>query len=130
MQKEIIRVPVLSDSVEKRNVSLSLVVKAGDFLFVSGVPPLNVQTGAIERGDIRQQTELCLEVLKRCLEAAGSTLDKVVKTTILLTNAAYSDDVNEIYGKYFPHNPPARTFCTVGSWPMKFDIEIDCIAIA
>jgi enamine deaminase RidA (YjgF/YER057c/UK114 family) len=66
--------------------------------------------------------------VKATLEAAGSSLDKVVKVTIFITNAAYFNRVNEIYARYFPHNPPARSFVTIGSWPWEFDIEIECIA--
>ena len=64
------------------------------------------------------------------LEASGSSLDKVVKTTVFSANAAYFGLINEIYREYFPKEFPARTFVTVGSWPSQFDIEIECIAIA
>jgi 2-iminobutanoate/2-iminopropanoate deaminase len=72
---------------------------------------------------------MVLDNLKVCLESAGSSLDNVVKCTVFITNAAYFDDVNDVYRKYFRRNPPARVFCVVGSWPKKFDIEIDCIAV-
>src|SRR5262249_284651 len=130
VKKEIIHIPVLSDGAQKRGVPLSFVVKAGDFLHVSGMPPINLQTGAIETGDIHKQTEISLEPLNHCLEIPASPLDKVFKTTIFITNSAYFEDVNRIYARYFSKDPPARSFCTVGSWPMKFDIEIECVAIA
>ncbi len=68
--------------------------------------------------------------IKVCLEAAGSSLDKVVKCTVYIMNAAYFDEVNDLYRKYFRRNPRARVFCNVRSRPKKFDLEIDCIAIA
>ena len=67
---------------------------------------------------------------KACLEAAGSSLDKVVKCNVYAANSGYFNAVNEVYARYFSHNPPARTFAAVGSWPMPFDIEIECVAIA
>ena len=130
MDKEIIRVDVISQTIEGANVPLSPVVRAGDYVFVSGMPPINQATGRIESADIPRQTELVLENVKACLEAAGTSLDKVVKCTVYISNAAYFDTVNDVYRRFFPAEPPARTFVAVGSWPWAFDIEIECIAIA
>ena len=129
-KKEIIYVPGLSDAEEKANVPLSAAVKANGFVFVSGLPPINPATGQIKIGNIEEQTVQVLENVKAVLEAAGSSLDKVVKAQVLISNCAYFEEVNKIYAQYFPHNPPARSFITVGSWPWKFDIEIECVAIA
>jgi 2-iminobutanoate/2-iminopropanoate deaminase len=109
---------------------LSAAVKAGGFVFISGTPPREPGNPAIPLADVKRQTELVLDGIKRRLEASGSSLDKVVKCTVYVTNAAYFDIVNTVYRTYFPVDPPARTFVTVGSWPWPFDIEIDCIAIA
>ncbi len=109
---------------------LSAAVKAGGFVFVSGTPPREPGSPKIPLADVRRQTELVLEGLKRRLEAAGSSLEQVVKCTVYVTNAGYYEIVNEVYARYFPVDPPARTFVTVGSWPWAFDVEIDCIAIA
>ena len=108
---------------------LSAAVKAGGFVFVSGTPPREADSAKIAFGDIRRQTELVLEGLKRRLEASGSSMEQVVKCTVYVTNAGYFEIVNEVYAKYFTKDPPARTFVNVGSWPWPFDIEIDCIAV-
>lgn len=109
---------------------LSAAVKAGGFVFVSGMPPREPGSSKIPLADVKRQTELVLDGLQRRLEAAGSSLEKVVKCTVYVTNAAYFDIVNEVYARYFPVDPPARTFVTVGSWPWPFDVEIECIAVA
>ena len=129
MPKEIVRVPVISDALEKAGVPLSPAVKANGFVYVSGMPPLDPKTGQVVRGDIVAQTELSLETVKTVLEAAGTSLENVVKVNLFIANSAYFGTVNEVYRKYFPSNPPARTFATVGSWPWEFDIEIECVAL-
>ena len=128
MDKVICDVPVLSEAIRKQGVPLSPVVRAGDFVFVSGLPPLDPDTGELVGGDIAAQTELSLANVKRTLEAAGSSLDKVVKVTIYITNSAHFGTVNDVYRRYFPHDPPARSFVAMSSWPAAFDIEIECIA--
>lgn len=130
MKKEIVNVPVISDKLKQAKVPLSACVRAGGFVFVSGLPPMDLKTGDIPVTDIRTQTRMSLDAVKACLDAAGSSLDKVVKATVYITNAAYFEEVNAIYAQYFSHNPPTRVFCTVGSWPWKFDIEVECIALA
>jgi 2-iminobutanoate/2-iminopropanoate deaminase len=130
MEKIIVPVPGLSDRLKKMNVPLSLLVRAGDFLFCSGMPPLDTKTGDLIKGDISTQTRAVLDAIKYSLESAGSSMDKVVKVTIYITNAAYFERVNGIYRTYFPNDPPARTFVAMASWPLEFDIEIECVALA
>lgn len=131
MQKEIIEIPGVTDAPpSESNPPLSAVVKAGELLFVSGMPPRDYGTGKMIVGDIEAQTRKVLDNLKMVLEGAGSSLDRVVKTTVFCANAAYFGRVNAIYREYFRADFPARTFVTVGSWPGPFDIEIECVAIA
>ena len=130
MQKEIIEVPVISDVVRKSGVPLSPVVRANGFVFVSGLPPIDLESGGIFSGDIARQTELSLQAVRHALESAGSSLDKVCKVTVYASNVAYFRTINEVYARFFTSNPPARTFVTVGSWPMEFDIEVECVALA
>ena len=133
MEKQIIDVPDFKqrkDDQGRPMTPLSLAVRAGDFVFVSGLPPMDPETGVLIEGDIKAQTRQSLENIKRVLTAAGSSLDKVVKVTIYCTNVAYFSMINEIYREYFAEDPPARSFVTVGSWPIPFDIEIECVALA
>ena len=80
-------------------------------------------------GDISKQTETCLNNVKATLEAAGSSMEKVVKVTLYASNSAYFGTINKVYASFFQQDPPARTFVTVASWPLEFDIEVECIAL-
>lgn len=126
---EVVEIPVISAAIRQMGVPLSPVVRAGDVLYVSGMPPLDVVTGVLRRGDIEVQTRGCLEALSFLLGHAGSGLERVVRTTVYVADAAHFDRVNTVYAEFFPHDPPARTFVPVGSWPLDFDIEIECIAL-
>jgi reactive intermediate/imine deaminase len=130
MSKETFHVPGVSEAVSGAGVPLSAVVKGAGLVFVSGMPPIDTKNIGFVRGDIARQTETCLDHVKAALEAAGSSLDKVLKVTVYASNSAYYGTINEVYARYFDENPPARTFVTVASWPMEFDIEIECIALA
>jgi 2-iminobutanoate/2-iminopropanoate deaminase len=130
MSKEVVEVPVLSEGVRRVGVPLSMVTKANGFVFVSGTPPFNLETGGFVKGDIEVQTEASLRALQHCLESAGTSLDKVVMVRIYAANAGFYAAINRVYARFFPKNPPSRTFVPVASWPMEFDIEIECIAVA
>ena len=129
-KKEVFHLGKFSENLARRKAPLSAVTKGGGLVFVSGLPPFDIQTGEFVRGDIKVQTRQCLEVLKYALESAGSSLDKVLKVTIFAANVAYWDDVNAIYAEYFAHEPPARSFIAVGSWAQPFDIEMEAVALA
>ena len=130
MAKEIVDCGKLDEAIAAKNIPLSCATKGNGLVFVSGLPPVDFKTGIVVRGDILVQTRQSLENVKYALEQAGSSMDKVLKATVFIANSAYFNDVNKIYAEYFPHNPPARTFVTVGSWPWEFDIEIEAIALA
>jgi 2-iminobutanoate/2-iminopropanoate deaminase len=128
-KKEVIDVPGVSSHLRKEGIPLNPVIRAGDFVFVSGLTPMDRRTGKIPLVTVEKQTKMVLENMKVCLEAAGSSLDNVVKCTVYITNTAYFDEVNKVYRRYFRRDQPARVFCVVGSWPKKFDVEIDAIAV-
>jgi reactive intermediate/imine deaminase len=129
MTKEIVEVPVLSAAVRALGVPLSLVTKGAGLVFVSGTPPLDLSTGKLVKGDIEVQTEASLKALRHCLEAAGSSLENVLMVRIYAANAGFYNAINRVYARHFPENPPSRTFVPVASWPMEFDIEIECVAV-
>ena len=128
MKREVIRVEPLATYAEQRNAPVSIVVRHGDTIYVSGMPPLDLATGDIVGGPIEAQTERVLAQLKLCVEAAGSSLDKVLKCTVYCTSVEKFAAVNAIYARYFPKDPPARIYVAVPAWFADFDIEIDCIA--
>lgn len=98
------------------------------FAFLSGQIPLDPATGQLVNGDITVQTERVLENLKAVLEASGSSLDRVVKTTVYLKNMGDFAKMNEAYGRYFLSNPPARATIEAARLPKDVQVEIDAIA--
>jgi 2-iminobutanoate/2-iminopropanoate deaminase len=106
----------------------SQAILEGDFVFVAGQGPGNPQTGQLELGDVRQQTRRTLENMKAVLEAAGSSLDQVVKCNVYLRDIADFAAMNEVYATYFGPPPPARTTIQAGALPGGIAVEIECIA--
>ncbi|HEY2843987.1 MAG TPA: RidA family protein [Bryobacteraceae bacterium] len=98
------------------------------FAFLSGQIPLDPASGQIVAGDIAQQTERVLENLKAVLDACGSTLARVVKTTVYLKDMNEFARMNEVYARYFAENPPARATVEAARLPRDVRVEIDCIA--
>ena len=104
-------------------------IKVGEFVYTSGQIPLDPQTGALVNGGIKEQTCQVLENLKAVLEAAGTSLDRVVKATIFLKNIADFAAMNEVYGAYLGHAKPARSTVAVADLPRGSLVEIDLVAL-
>ena len=100
----------------------------GDFVYTSGQIPINPATGVMET-DIKVATKQSMENVKAILEAAGTSLENVVKTSIFLKDLNDFAVVNEVYGTYFNENPPARSCVQVAKLPKDAVIEIEAIAI-
>jgi 2-iminobutanoate/2-iminopropanoate deaminase len=107
----------------------SQAVKAGNFIFTAGQIALEPGTGKMLNGDVQMETERVLENLKAVLETAGSSMDQVVKATVLLADMADFGAMNEVYGRYLPHHPPARTTYQAGKLPLDAKVEIELIAL-
>ena len=106
----------------------SQAVAAGGFVFVSGQIPIDPGTGNVLQKDIAVQTALVLDNAKAILAASGCSLRSVVRTTIYLKNMADFPAVNEVYGGYFPSDPPARATVEVARLPKDAAIEMDFVA--
>ncbi|MGE5629095.1 MAG: RidA family protein [Solirubrobacterales bacterium] len=107
----------------------SQAVVVGNFLFTSGQIPLDPATGDLVTGDVAKAAERSLENLKAVLEEAGSSFDKVVKTTVFLTDMNDFAAVNEVYGRYFTKDMPARSCVQVAKLPKGATVEIELIAL-
>jgi 2-iminobutanoate/2-iminopropanoate deaminase len=108
----------------------SQAIKANGFIFASGQIPLDPATMRIVEGGIEEQTGRVLDNLKAVLEAAGSSLDRVVKTTVYLADMGEFAAMNEIYAKYFGATKPARATVQVARLPRDVKVEIDVVALA
>ncbi len=107
----------------------SQAVKANGFLYLSGQVALDPKTNEMTGADIRQQTERVLENVKGILEAAGSNLHHVIKTTVFLKDMNEFPQMNEVYARYFTAAPPARSTVQVARLPKDALVEIEVIAV-
>jgi 2-iminobutanoate/2-iminopropanoate deaminase len=108
----------------------SQAIKAGGFVFVSGQIPIDPATGNVINGDVSAQTERVMQNLSAILRAAGSSLERVVKTTVFLKSMSEFAAMNEVYGRYWKSAPPARATVEVARLPKDVLVEIDVIATA
>jgi 2-iminobutanoate/2-iminopropanoate deaminase len=104
-------------------------IAVGPFVFCSGQIPLDPSTGQLVAGNIGIRTERVLKNLAAVLGAHGIGLDQVVKTVVFLTDLADFDEMNSVYAKFFPHQPPARSTIQVAALPKGANIEIEAVAV-
>ena len=123
------REPVQTDKAPAAIGPYSQAIRAGGFVFASGQIPIDPATGEFVQGGIAEQTEQVLKNLVALLEAAGSGLDKVVKTTVFLADMKEFAQMNEVYAKYFTAAPPARATVAVAGLPRDARVEIEAIAL-
>ena len=126
MTREVIR----SDRAPKAIGPYEQALKVDGWVFTSGQIALDPKTGAMVEGGIGAQTRQVLENLRGVLEAAGTSMTRVVKTTVYMMNLADFQKMNEIYAEYFPQDKPARSTVGVAALPRGAMIEIDVVAQA
>ncbi len=124
MNKEIIN----TDLAPRAIGPYSQAVRAGSLLFTSGQLPINPVTGELS-GDIKAQTRQVLENLKAIIEAAGGSLDDIIKATVFITDLSGFAAMNEVYAKYFTTKPPARSTVEVSGLAKKALVEIEAVAM-
>lgn len=122
--KQVIR----TDQAPKPVGPYSQAIISGDLVFVAGQGGLDPQTGEVKRESILTETRQVLENLKAILQAAGSSLDGVVKTTCYLADMGDFQAFNGVYAQYFPTEPPARTTIQAARLPLDLRVEIEAIA--
>jgi 2-iminobutanoate/2-iminopropanoate deaminase len=108
----------------------SQAIRTNGFVFASGQIPTDPETGQFVAGGIAEQTEQVIKNLSRVLEAAGSGLNRVVKTTVFLADMEEFAAMNEVYGKFFSEEPPARATVAAAGLPRNARVEIEAIALA
>lgn len=107
----------------------SQAIVSGQLVFASGQIALDPQSGQLAEGDVRAQTRRALENLSAVLQAAGSSLGQVVKTTVFLTTMSNFAAMNEVYGEYFTGDPPARSTVAVAELPRSALVEVEAVAV-
>lgn len=107
----------------------SQAVRVGNLLYTSGQLPINPENGELIKDDIKKAAEMVLENAKAILEEAGTSLDKVVKTLVFVKDMNDFAAVNEVYGKYFTDNYPARSCVQAAKLPLDAPLEMEVIAI-
>lgn len=107
----------------------SQAVQIGDLIYTAGQIPLVPETGKLVEGGIEEQTQQVMQNLSRILEAGGSSLAHVVKTTIFVTDLTDFAALNKVYGSFFAGDPPARSTVQVAALPLGAKVEIEAVAI-
>ena len=107
----------------------SQAIRAGGFVFASGQIPIDPATGEFVKGGVAEQTEQVLKNLSAVLEAAGSGLDKIVKTTVFLADMKEFSQMNEVYATFFTAAPPARATVAAAGLPRDARVEIEAVAL-
>ena len=121
------KIPDISN-ITKSNIPYSHIVRAGDFLYISGQPGIDYNTGKLVGDDFDSQAKQAFQNISILLEHSGSDMSKVIKTTVWLCDAKNFTKLNELYTEYFPINPPARSTPIVGLPFETLQISIECIA--
>jgi 2-iminobutanoate/2-iminopropanoate deaminase len=120
---------VVASDAPKAVGPYSMGIKAGEFVFTAGQLPLDPATGQLTGSDVATQTEQVLKNIEAVLKAAGTSMDRVVKTTVFLKSMSDFAAMNEVYGKHFKASPPARSTVQVGGLARDAIVEIEAVAL-
>jgi 2-iminobutanoate/2-iminopropanoate deaminase len=120
---------VQTDNAPKAIGPYSQAIKGEQYVFTAGQIPLDPATGKLVEGDIRVQAKRVLDNLTAVLDAAGSSMGRVVKTTCFLADMADFPAFNEVYAEYFAETKPARSTVQVAQLPLNARVEVECIAL-
>lgn len=126
MERQIIH----TDNAPKAIGPYSQAIRVSDFVFCAGQAALDPATGNLVSGGIEAETRRTLQNLAAVLEAAGTSLSRVVKTTVFLLDMNEFSKMNAVYAEFFPSNPPARSTVQVARLPKDARVEIEVIALA
>ena len=127
-EEEPVRNAILTNKAPKPLGPYSQAIVEGDFIFIAGQGCTNPETGKLERGDVRSETKRTFENVRAILEAAGSSLEYVVKCNVYLRDINDFAAMNEVYETFFSAPFPARTTIQAGALPGGIAVEIECIA--
>jgi len=122
------RTPVHTEQAPKAIGPYSQAIRVGELLFCAGQTPLDPGTGNMVEGDIETQTRRVLQNLSAVVEAAGTTMSQVVKTTVFLQDMNDFQRMNAVYAEFFPKDPPARSTVQVARLPRDARVEIELVA--
>jgi 2-iminobutanoate/2-iminopropanoate deaminase len=123
------RTVIATDLAPKAIGPYSQGIRANGLVLCAGQTPIDPATGQLISGDIAAQTRRVLQNLSAILEAAGTSLSKVIKTTVFITDMANFKAMNAVYAEFFPEHPPARSTIAVAALPLGALVEIECIAL-
>jgi 2-iminobutanoate/2-iminopropanoate deaminase len=124
-----VRTPVKTDKAPSAIGPYSQAIKAGGFVFASGQIAIDPQTGEFISGSVAEQTEQVMKNLSALLQASGSSLAHVVKTTVFLADMKDFPVMNEVYAKFFTSEPPARATVAAAGLPRDARVEIEAVAL-
>jgi 2-iminobutanoate/2-iminopropanoate deaminase len=119
---------IFTDQAPRPVGPYSQAIKAGDLLFISGQIPIDPKTGKLIEGPFETKVRRVLDNIKAIVEAAGGTLDNIVKVTVYIRDISLFQDFNKIYSEYFRGRPPARVVVEVSNLPLGAEIEVEAIA--
>jgi len=119
---------IFTDQAPRPVGPYSQAIKAGDLLFISGQIPIDPKTGKLIEGPFETKVRRVLDNIKAIVEAAGGTLDNIVKVTVYIRDISLFQDFNKIYSEYFRGRPPARVVVEVSNLPLGAEFEVEAIA--